>query len=74
MGIPEVEIDRLFTPFVRGSNAGLRGVPGTGLGLVVSRAIVDMHGGDMVVDSVEGEGTTVSITLPLRPPSVERVG
>jgi signal transduction histidine kinase len=74
MGIPEVEIDRLFTPFVRGSNAGRRGVPGTGLGLVVSRAIVDMHGGRMDVDSVEGEGTTVAITLPLRPPSVERVG
>jgi PAS domain S-box-containing protein len=74
MGIPEVEVDRLFTPFVRGSNAGRRGVPGTGLGLVVSRAIVDVHGGVMAVDSVEGEGTTVTITLPLRPPSVERVG
>jgi signal transduction histidine kinase len=72
MGIPEVEIDRLFAPFVRGSNAGRRGVPGTGLGLVVSRAIVDMHGGSMQVDSVEGEGTTVTITLPFRPPSQDR--
>ncbi|MCW2506413.1 MAG: domain S-box [Actinomycetia bacterium] len=68
IGIPEVEIDKLFSPFVRGSNAGRRGVPGTGLGLVVSRAIIDMHGGTLAVESTEGEGTTVRIHLPLRPP------
>jgi signal transduction histidine kinase len=68
IGIPEAEIDRLFAPFVRGSNAGRRGVPGTGLGLVVSRAIVDMHGGTLTVESTEGQGTTVTIRLPLRPP------
>jgi PAS domain S-box-containing protein len=68
IGIPEVEIDKLFSPFVRGSNAGRRGVPGTGLGLVVSRAIIDMHGGMLAVESTEGEGTTVRIHLPLRPP------
>ncbi|MDQ1647535.1 MAG: hypothetical protein QOJ50_3719 [Cryptosporangiaceae bacterium] len=67
IGIPEVEIDKLFSPFVRGSNAGRRGVPGTGLGLVVSRAIIDMHGGMLAVESTEGEGTTVRIHLPLRP-------
>jgi signal transduction histidine kinase len=44
-------------------------VPGTGLGLVVSRAIVDMHGGSLAVDSTEGEGTTVTIRVPLRPPA-----
>jgi PAS domain S-box-containing protein len=69
IGIPEVEIDKLFSPFVRGSNAGRRGVPGTGLGLVVSRAIIDMHGGTLAVQSAEGEGTTVRIHLPLRPPA-----
>jgi PAS domain S-box-containing protein len=72
IGIPEVEIDRLFSPFVRGSNAGRRGVPGTGLGLVVSRAIIDVHGGSLDVDSTEGEGTTVRIRIPLRPPAAPR--
>ncbi len=65
MGIPEEEQDRLFTRFFRASNATKHEVPGTGLGLVVVRGIVEAHGGRLSLSSVEGVGTTVVVELPL---------
>jgi signal transduction histidine kinase len=63
VGIPADEVDRIFTPYFRASTA--RGAPGTGLGLAGARAIVEQHGGAIQLHSVEGEGTTVTLTLPL---------
>lgn len=68
VGIPEPDLDAIFVPFTRGSNATSAGVPGNGLGLVVSKAIVDLHHGDLELASKESHGTTVTIRLPLRPP------
>jgi signal transduction histidine kinase len=65
IGIPEQDMKDLFTRFFRASNAVTRGVPGTGLGLSVSRALVTDHGGDLDVQSHEGAGTTVTVRLPL---------
>jgi signal transduction histidine kinase len=71
VGIPAAELRRVFSAFFRGSNvaaaAGRPGLPGTGLGLVVSRAIVELHGGTIQVASTEGAGTTVTVALPTRP-------
>jgi PAS domain S-box-containing protein len=71
VGIPAAELHRVFSAFFRGSNtavgAGQPAPPGTGLGLVVSRAIVELHGGTIQVASTEGEGTTVTVSLPTRP-------
>jgi PAS domain S-box-containing protein len=71
VGIPAAELARVFSAFFRGSNtaagAGRPAPPGTGLGLVVSRAIVELHGGTIQVASTEGAGTTVTVTLPTRP-------
>jgi PAS domain S-box-containing protein len=71
VGIPAAELHRVFSAFFRGSNtavgAGQPAPPGTGLGLVVSRAIVELHGGAIQVASTEGEGTTVTVSLPTRP-------
>jgi signal transduction histidine kinase len=71
VGIPAGELRRVFSAFFRGSNvaaaAGRPGLPGTGLGLVVSRAIVELHGGTIQVASTEGAGTTVTVSLPMRP-------
>jgi signal transduction histidine kinase len=68
IGIPADEAARLFGPFVRGSNARTAGLPGTGLGLAIVKSLVEMHGGQVKVDSVLGEGTAFSITLPAQMP------
>ena len=68
MGIPAEEQSQLFTRFFRTRAAKSNAVPGTGLGLVISRSIVDAHGGSIDVTSAEGEGTTVTVTLPLAAP------
>lgn len=62
VGIPAAEVPHLFTPYFRASTA--RGVPGSGLGLAGARTIIEQHGGTIQVDSVQGEGTTVTLVLP----------
>lgn len=65
MGIPEADIDKLFSRFFRTSSAIQNAVPGIGLGLVISKSIVTAHHGDMGVDSQEGEGANFWFTVPL---------
>ena len=63
IGIPTEEQDKIFDRFFRASNARIEAVPGTGLGLSVVRAIVDVHGGRLEVQSMPGKGTTFSVYL-----------
>jgi two-component system, OmpR family, phosphate regulon sensor histidine kinase PhoR len=65
IGIPPDEAAKLFGAFVRGSNARIAGLPGTGLGLSIVKALVEMHGGDVRVESVLNEGTKFSVFLPV---------
>jgi PAS domain S-box-containing protein len=70
VGIPADEQPRLFQRFFRSSTATARAIPGVGLGLTISRAIVDAHGGSIDFESEEGRGTTFRVELPLeRQPS-----
>ncbi|HSU57231.1 MAG TPA: PAS domain S-box protein [Candidatus Dormibacteraeota bacterium] len=62
IGISEEDQQRLFTAFHRGANVGNR--PGTGLGLVLVKRCVEMHGGQMKIQSALGRGTTVTLKLP----------
>jgi signal transduction histidine kinase len=65
IGIPAAEQRQIFDHFFRTSNAQLAGIPGTGLGLVVTRGIVEAHGGTLDFESTEGVGTTFRIVMPL---------
>jgi signal transduction histidine kinase len=63
IGIPEADRSRLFNAFHRGQNVGQR--PGTGLGLVIVKRCVELHGGEIGVNSRPGEGTTMTVRLPM---------
>lgn len=65
IGIPEKDLPNLWNEFFRASNAKQSGIPGTGLGLSISRQLAERFGGMVGVQSVEGEGTTFKVTLPL---------
>lgn len=65
VGIPEDEQGMLFTRFFRASTATRNAVPGVGLGLTITRAIVLAHGGTMDVMSQEGVGTEFRFVLPV---------
>jgi PAS domain S-box-containing protein len=62
IGIPTEDLPELFESFHRASNVGT--IPGTGLGLAIVKKSVDLHGGQLAVDSVVGVGTTFTLTLP----------
>jgi two-component system phosphate regulon sensor histidine kinase PhoR len=64
IGIPKSEQERLFSRFFRSSLAVAEEIPGTGLGLTLVQSVVEWHEGTIEVDSVEGEGTTVTVRLP----------
>ncbi len=66
-GIPQEMQSRIFEPFIQ-STDGIKHAQGTGLGLHISRSLVQAHGGDLWVESKIGEGTTIFFTLPFRPP------
>jgi signal transduction histidine kinase len=66
-GIPPDQQERIFTKFFRG-DAGATGITGTGLGLAVSREIVEAHGGRIGFDSAAGAGSTFWVELPGAPP------
>jgi two-component system, OmpR family, phosphate regulon sensor histidine kinase PhoR len=78
IGVGDLDQDDLFTKFFRARNAKERAIPGIGLGLVITKAIIDAHGGTIEFESQEGVGTSVRVNLPfvvtepLPPTSVRR--
>lgn len=68
IGIPEAELPRIFERFYRSESVRQGSAHGSGLGLGIARDFVDRHGGRLSIDSEEGIGTTVIITLPVSGP------
>jgi signal transduction histidine kinase len=64
LGIPSGDLPHMGEQYYRASNVTAK-FPGTGLGLSNVRHIVQQHGGTISIDSTEGEGTTVTVRLPL---------
>ena len=66
IGIPEGDIGKLGRPFEQVENQFSKSHQGSGLGLAISRALVELHGGTVRISSREGQGTTVTCTLPVQ--------
>jgi signal transduction histidine kinase len=65
VGIPESELPKIFDKFYRVKDPKTRKVMGTGLGLSIVKGIIEAHNGTIEVESIQGEGTTFRILLPL---------
>ena len=63
-GIPESLMEKIFEPFFTTKERG----KGTGLGLAIVRQVLQEHGGEIEVETREGEGTTMKVRLPKAPP------
>ncbi len=68
MGIPAHQQARIFARFMRADNAQAFGICGMGLGLYLSRALVEQHAGRLWFESGEGKGTTFFVRLPFGAP------
>lgn len=66
IGIAAKDLERLFERYHRGSNVS--GIVGTGVGLYLVKMVVELHRGNIAVKSKEGEGTRVTVRLPIKPP------
>jgi PAS domain S-box-containing protein len=76
VGIPALELTRLFTRFFRASSGRATGASGSGLGLAIVKSLVELHGGRVSVTSEQGIGSTFVLTLPTVmaavPPALQR--
>jgi signal transduction histidine kinase len=74
VGIPPERLSEIFEPFTQVENAHVRIHQGAGLGLAIVRRLVDLMGGELAIDSVQGEGTTVRVSLALEAADSPRGG
>ncbi len=65
IGIHQADLERIFEPFERGRDPAVRALPGTGLGLTISKLLAQIMGGELLVRSTPGEGSTLTFRLLL---------
>ena len=66
MGVSAEDQRQMFDRFFRARSSRMEAIPGAGLGLSITKSIVEAHGGEVTVESAVGEGTTMTVRLPLR--------
>jgi signal transduction histidine kinase/CheY-like chemotaxis protein len=71
-GIPPADLDRIFEPFARGQNRPAGDTGGSGLGLSICRQFVDLHGGQIWVNSQPGNGSVFAFKIPIYPQEAPR--
>lgn len=64
IGIPEDQLGEVLKPFGRTEVSKINNIEGTGLGLSLTKGLVEAHGGNLKLESILGEGTTVTVTMP----------
>jgi len=64
IGVPEKQKELIFNRFTRGTNVTNKGIPGTGIGLMLSKKIVELHGGKILLESQENVGSKFTVILP----------
>ena len=65
IGVPYEQQELIFKRFTRGTNVTNKGIPGTGLGLMLSKKIIELHGGKILLESKENIGSKFTIVLPI---------
>ena len=73
IGVPENEQGQMFTKFYRAINAKKIRPDGNGIGLYVAQKIINAHSGEMIFESIEGEGSTFGFKIPINTPPRKRV-
>jgi signal transduction histidine kinase len=63
-GISPEDVEKLFTKFFRSNDPNIRQAKGTGLGLSITKGIIELHGGEIWVESKLGAGTSFQFTIP----------
>jgi len=66
IGIPEAEQQKIFDKFYRGSAPSVRQIRGSGIGLAITKHVAEMHGGEVLVKSEPGKGSTFTLRIPIR--------
>ena len=66
VGIPQDKLDTIFEGFQQASTSTTKEFGGTGLGLTITKRLVELHGGNINVESTEGKGSIFSFTIPLK--------